>query len=182
METLIAKDEGKSFTPHPTGAAQFVCADVHDEGYREGPYGTKREVRLVFVSEFLQDDGRPYEHSQWFTLSLHEKSNLTGFLEGWRGQAFTDEERHGGWDIMKLIGVNAYVQIVHKPKKAGGVKAVISSIMKLPPKMEKMAVPTDFVRVKDRVKKEMPVSATTAPAPASSKPWADVEAPDDLPF
>lgn len=185
METLIAKDEGKSFTPHPEGAAQFVCADVHDEGYREGPYGTKREIRLVFVSEFLQDDGRPFEHSQWFTLSLHEKSNLSKFLESWRGTPFTDDERHGGWDIMKLMGANAYVQIVHKPKQTGGVKATISSIMKLPPKMQKMAIPTDFARVKDRVKKELAVSATTAPKQESAggRPWADVDDLDSsLPF
>ena len=149
METLIAKDEGKSFTPHPAGPAQFVCADVHDEGYREGMYGTKREVRIVFVSEYLQDDGKPYEHSAWFTLSLNEKSNLSKLLESWRGKPFTDEERNGGWDIMRLIGVNAYVQIMHEPKKTGGTKAVISSIMKLPPKMEKREIPGDFVRVKD---------------------------------
>lgn len=185
MKPIVAKDEGKAFTPHPAGQYRFVCADIHDEGTRPGPFGAKHQVRIVFVSELLNEqdpERRPFEHSQWFTLSLNEKSNLRKFLEQWRGIAFTEEQIQEGWDITKVVGANAYVQILHKKKEAGGIKPVIASIMKLPKGMKGMEIPKDFKTIEQRLKErdaEQQGQPQGAPAPDDN----DYDnGDDDLPF
>jgi hypothetical protein len=49
-----------------------------------------------------------------FSLSLHEKSTLRRYLQGWRGKAFTDDEAEA-FDITKLLGVPCMLNVIHKP-------------------------------------------------------------------
>ena len=70
-------------------------------------------------------------------LSLSEKANLRKDLESWRGKAFTAEELKG-FDIEKLIGVNAMASIIHN-QSGDRTYANISSISKLMKGLQPMA-------------------------------------------
>jgi hypothetical protein len=178
-----------SFKLHPPGQWRMVCADVHDEGFKKKQWPGEaerevQEVRIVWQSELVnEDNGEPYEHSEWLTLSLGEKAKLRWLLESWRGKPFTEDELVG-FDVEKLIGVPAYVQIIHRPKKTTGEpKAEVKAIMQLPKGMEKLAVTPTFTKVADRVKGNgtAPVQQNQpAPPPPDEQPFEDEE--DDLPF
>lgn len=149
---IIAK-AGPTFVPAPEGQFPAVCADVVDLGMVttewNGSKRTAHKIRIVFLISEQTDDGRPFTVSQLFTLSLSEKANLRKFLESWRGRAFTAAELTDGFDIEKLLGADAVVQIVHA-QKGDKVYANIQAIMKAMKGMDKVAIPSDYVRAKDR--------------------------------
>jgi len=64
--------------------------------------------------------------SKFYTLSLHEKSNLGKDLTSWRGRPFTETEKQG-FDVRNLIGVPCQLNVMHKDNG----KEDISSIMPL---------------------------------------------------
>ena len=149
---IIAK-AGPTFVPAPEGQFPAVCADVVDLGMVttewNGSKRTAHKIRIVFLISEQTDDGRPFTVSQLFTLSLSEKANLRKFLESWRGRAFTAAELTDGFDIEKLLGADALVQIVHA-QKGDKVYANIATIMKAMKGMDKVTIPSDYVRAKDR--------------------------------
>jgi hypothetical protein len=171
---IIAKDTGGGFTPHPEGQFRAVCVDVVDKGLVEttwqGKTRSQHKIRVVFQTEEQMPDGKPAMASRSFTLSLGEKSALRPFLEAWRGRKFTGEEL-AGFDVEKLIGAGAVIQIVHE-HKGDKVYDNITSIMKLMKGMEALKV-RDYVRVQDRV----PVGAGSF-----EEPPAALDEDDDLPF
>jgi hypothetical protein len=66
--------------------------------------------------ELLDDpkmqDGRPFSVSQFYTVSLHEKSKLRADLEAWRGRKFTAAELEG-FDLSTVLGAYCMLQVVH---------------------------------------------------------------------
>ena len=146
---IIAK-RGASFNPAPEGPQQAVCVDVVDLGMVEEQWGDnepqlKPKVRLMWHSiEIDPDTKKPYSIVEKYTLSLHEKAKLRAVLESWRGKKFTDEEAEG-FDLETLLGVNAYLSIVHH-KGYGN----ISAIMPLPKGMPSIPITKGFVRKVDR--------------------------------
>jgi hypothetical protein len=81
---------------------------------------------------FKEENGeQPYSISKEFTLSMHEKSNLRKFLEGWRGKGFTEEEAKQ-FDVTKLIGKPCMISVIHKTSKQGNLYAEISSASVVP--------------------------------------------------
>jgi hypothetical protein len=183
---IVVKDGG-DFENHPEGQYRAVCLDVVDLGMVENKqYGkTQHKIALVFHSEAKMKDGRPFEVWERFTATLDERGRLRPFLQSWRGRAFTEAEL-AGFDLEKLIGVNAYLQIIHNHSN-GKTYANVSTIM-LPPKGTAKLEPTaGYERRKDR-KPEM--SKTPEPAMASSvqagrgyDDYPEPEQPeDDLPF
>ena len=149
---IIAKDTGGGFTPHPEGQFRAVCVDVVDRGIVEttwqGKTRSQHKIRVVFQTEEQMPDGKPAMASRSFTLSLGEKSALRPFLEAWRGRKFTGEEL-AGFDVEKLIGAGAVIQIVHE-HKGEKVYDNITSVMKLMKGMEPLKA-RDYVRVQDRI-------------------------------
>jgi hypothetical protein len=184
---IIAKDGG-DFEIHPEGQYRAVCMDVVDLGLVENKqYGKmQHKVAVVFHSEAKLKDGRPFEVWERFTLTLAENGRLRPFLQSWRGRAFTEQEL-AGFDLEKLIGVQAYLQIIHNGHN-GKTYANVSTIM-LPPRGTPKLEPTaGYERRKDR-KPEM--SKTPEPPLAQSVPAGrdyDEMPPslqdedDDLPF
>lgn len=149
---IIAKNEGGTFTPAPEGQFQAVCVDVVDMGILESTWEGKvrkvHKIRIVFQLDELGEDGKPFMVSQFLTLSLGEKANLRKFLESWRGKKFSADELRDGFDVEKLIGAGALIQVVHA-EKGEKVYANIQSIMKAP-KGAAPLQPKDYVRVQDR--------------------------------
>jgi hypothetical protein len=77
------------------------------------------------IPEEMHND-EPMTISKFYTLSLHEKSNLGADLSSWRGRAFSEEEKQG-FDISTLLNVPCMLNIVEG--KNG--KSRVSNIMPL---------------------------------------------------
>ncbi len=169
---------GADFKPHPVGPHAAVCCDVVDLGiwqdqYPGQPPRNVRKIRLVFQTAEFREDGQRFTVGRMFTASLGEKANLRKFLESWRGRAFTPEEL-AGFDLVKLIGAPALVQVKHREKQ-GKTYADIDSVMQLPKGMVKLQV-ENYTRVKDRE----PQKPTTGDPHDGFPPPIDED--DDLPF
>jgi hypothetical protein len=126
---------------------------VYDLGTQEGGdfWKGKKMQRKAYIEWEIQDerielerDGKtvnlPRTPRQKYTLSLNEKATLRKHLDSWRGRPFTAEELDG-FDILKLIGANCYLNIIHEAAKdnSGKVYANIASITPLMKKDAKLA-------------------------------------------
>lgn len=196
MAIIVSEGSGKTYTPHPEGQYAARCIDVVDMGWQKTDFGPKYKVRVVFYcgeTEEREWEGEtnqmPLTISCFFTASLHEKANLRGFLESWRGKSFTHEEAKA-FDLEKMLGAVAFVQITHNNAANGKTYANVKSIMKLPKGMEAPDAPADFERVCERPDWEGPaphpdmVSSTSQPDPSEPEveDTTDYGADDDLPF
>lgn len=125
---LTAKAGGKEFEIVPAGLHPGRCIGVIDLGNQETPFFNEdgsakitRRVRLNF--ELLGDekraDGKPFTIGVDFTNSLHEKSALLPFLQGWRGRPFTPEELDG-FDLTTIADKYAMIQTMHAFTKGNG--------------------------------------------------------------
>jgi hypothetical protein len=150
---IIAKagPSGELFEAAPAGLHQAVCVDVVDMGILKVTYGGKEKeqwkIRLVWQLDELMKDGRPYLAQKRYTNSLHEKATLRKELESWRSRQFTQEELEG-FDLEKLIGANAQINI-QQVTKNGQTYGNVVSIVPLGRGMQKIE-PKAYVRVKDR--------------------------------
>ena len=129
--TIIAKSGGEQSYPKvPIGVHKARCIKVIDLGTQRQEYSGeiswKRQILVIWeLPEELNND-QPMTISKFYTLSLHEKSNLGKDLTSWRGRPFTETEKQG-FDVTKLIGVTCQVNVMHKDNG----KEDISSIMPL---------------------------------------------------
>lgn len=128
--TIIAKSAETSYPKVPIGVHKARCVKVIDLGTQRQEYNGeiswKRQILVIWeLPEELNND-QPMTISKFYTLSLHEKSNLGKDLTSWRGRPFTETEKQG-FDVTKLIGVTCQVNVMHKDNG----KEDISSIMPL---------------------------------------------------
>lgn len=145
---IMVKEPETTYTPAPAGTHPAVCCDVVDLGEVTSTWGTKPMIRVVWQIEQKMQDGRPFTCNKRYTASLHEKSTLRADLESWRGRKLSTEELHG-FDLERLIGVNALVNIIVE-EKDGKVYSNVKAIMPPLKSMTKLAVTPEFVRRKDR--------------------------------
>ena len=144
MPVLIAPKSTSSHPPAPAGSHYARCVSMIDLGTHEttGQFGTKRERKLRLSFElpnekavFNEDKGeQPYMVHHNFTFSMHKKSKLRGFLEGWRAKPFSDEEA-SQFDMSKLVGASAMLTVMHVTK-ATGTYANIGAAAKMPRGMD----------------------------------------------
>lgn len=150
---IYAKRKESQFDPAPEGLHVAVCADVWEPWTEERPDdwggGLVDKTRIVWLIDVVNPKtNRPFEVSQKYTLSLHEKAKLTQHLETWRGKKFTDQEKMG-FDIEKLIGVGCQVQVIHNITDKG-TYANVSAVLPLGKGQPKLSIPSTFIRKKDR--------------------------------
>ena len=216
-EELIATNEGGGgidLPPHPAGPFAGVCIDVIDRGtitelnkFEGNKEHTVHKLTLrFFCGEYFDGpDGKrhPLWLDKWFRLSMHEKASLRKFVNQWRGVPVTEEEARR-FNVAKMLHAPALIQVAHNVQPTR-TYANIDSIMRLMPGMVAPAIPTDYVRVKDRPPREeakqSPIDAlahaqrrdvrqaTSAPAhtttvltPPVPKSWELAEEQDPLPF
>lgn len=151
---ILATDTGGGgdYKPVPPGNHRAVCSMVVDLGnqrIQSQMYGESIK-RQVYVAWELPDEpitwtdkegherSGPMRIGKTYTVSLHENANLRADLESWRGKAFNDEER-AGFDITKLAGVAALVNVTHKAAGNGKTYANVTAVTPLPKGMEKPA-------------------------------------------
>jgi len=140
---ILVKDTG-TWEAIPTGMIQGTCSAVHDLGQQEG-FGGKLTHKVVIVWELAERrtegdfKGERFVVSKTFTASLNERANLRKALEAWRGRAFTAEELKG-FDLEKLKGANANLNLVEKTSTAGRRFVEIAAITPLYKGQKKLEV------------------------------------------
>jgi hypothetical protein len=142
--SIIPKSSGSSAPKQVTPAGSHVarCYGMIEVGTVEQVYqGETKKAHKVIIdfelpletSVFREGEPeKPFVISKEYTLSFHEKSTLRAHLSSWRGKPFSDAEA-ANFDITKLVGVPAMVNVIHKAS-ADGTKtyANIASISPMP--------------------------------------------------
>ena len=184
---LYAKSSGADFEPAPSGLCNAVCVDVVDAGQKPDMNGVmKDKIRLVFQTDKKLSTGKLAIVSGQFTLSAHEKSNLRKFCESWRGKAYETTREFEMFDLEKLIGKSAALNVIHRSKD-GKVFANIQAVM---PPQKQMQQDGSYTRKKDRDNGYSQGGQSHPPAPARQSPSApepeytqgDDSGDDDVPF
>lgn len=131
-----------------------VCSQVIDLGYQSVPAFNKvvHKVRIVWEIPDkvikIKDEEYPRRLSRDFTLSLSENSNLRKTLQQWRGKTFTKEELQG-FQMHKLLGVGAQIQVMHKEGR-NGIYANVETVLPFPKGAELPQVQTIYFELKDK--------------------------------
>ena len=130
MTTIVATTGASEYPKVPTGVHNARCVRVIDLGTQRNDYGGnitfKRQVLIIWEIPDQMSNDQPMTISKFYTLSLHEKSNLGMDLTSWRGRPFTEQEKEG-FDITKLIGVPCQINVMHNDSG----KEKVSSVMPL---------------------------------------------------
>jgi len=131
--SIVAKggEKSSSFPSVSVGVHKARCIKVIDLGTQmkvfEGQTSWKREVMVIWeVPEQTNETSEPLTISRWYTLSLHEKSNLGIDLTSWRGRPFSETEKKG-FEVSKLIGNTCLLNVIQ-----GNKNNKIGSVMPLP--------------------------------------------------
>lgn len=138
MSFIISEGEGQiQFTPCPEGTYPSKCVQLIDMGTQTTEFnGQKKTARKVILGfeilddEVLRSDGSRFIVSKRFTASLYEHAALRGFLQSWRGRAFTAQELKA-FDISTLVGIPCLLGVVHEHKQEK-TYTNISSVIRLP--------------------------------------------------
>lgn len=129
------------FQISPEGQYPAICQTIIDLGTQHNATYNNWQPKVIIGWELHGEnqmgdgsaymrDGKPFIHKEWFTCSLTPKSNLTSFLQSWRGKNFTPEELKG-FDVAKLIGAPCMLTIVHNTADNGKTYANVSAITPL---------------------------------------------------
>ena len=211
MKAPSFNENTDSFEPCPAGVFAAILVRMIDKGsrqesYQGGPLAWKRKLLLGFEivdDETRMSDGKPFMAYREFTFSMHEKGALRPFIGGWRGKAFTDQEARD-FDFSKLLGAFGLVNIIHKTRTDGTVRAELQSVSKLPKGMdpggavneplmfscddpdmsvlEKLGRKTrEAIEASPEFKKAMGGGSHQAPAPANRTPAPAAPAPTTRP-
>ena len=131
--SIVAKggEKSSSFPSVSVGVHKARCIKVIDLGTQknefEGNITWKRQVLVIWETpDQTNETSEPLTISRFYTLSLHEKSNLGIDLTSWRGRPFSETEKKG-FDISKLIGHTCLLNVIQ-----GNKRTQIGSIMPLP--------------------------------------------------
>lgn len=158
--SLVAKNNStgdSDFVPVPVGMHLARCYRIVDLGTqpKQTEYGIKHQ-RTIMVNFEVHGDGpdgkplvttrgEPMSISQDYNLTLNEKSTLSKHLEGWRGATFSEAERNGGFDIKKILGVWAMINVTASTsKKNGKVYHNISGLLQVPRMIKDAGLPEGF--------------------------------------
>ena len=115
MSLIAKRGSSGDYEMAPEGTQQAVCCDVVDLGDHPNPYKpgkTQRKILVVWQLETIKADGTRHLTHKRYTLSLDERAVLGHDLESWRGKHFTKEELDG-FDVERLVGANALLNIIH---------------------------------------------------------------------
>jgi hypothetical protein len=139
---------GGDFAPTPAGNFVGRCFRLIDLGTqitKTGEFAGKsnHKIRIEFELFGETEDGTPMTItidgkelpmaiSKEYTLSMHEKSTLRKELGSWRGKQFADDSEAVNFDITKLVGAYAMVNIAHRTNDKGKVNANIANLSPLP--------------------------------------------------
>ena len=194
MATLPEGQGGSTFTPHPAGAFMAVCCDVFmkeqpnkykGQANNRGQVDTRETVTKLCISfittEMIEIEGKmkPRYASAWFSASwgtVDYPSNARDFVKTW--QPKITDQNIAKLDTEKLVGLPAWLTIVHNVGKDGKTYANVKSAVMPPPGQPAPLIPADFVRHDHKPENAATAKPEQAQAPAHIKG----EDEDSMPF
>lgn len=148
---IYARKKTGDYSTAPEGLWSAVCVDVVDLGIVKTSFGEKPQIKIVFqLEERDPKTDKRFLVSRRFTPSLHEKASLRQILSAWRGRQFTADEVVE-FDVERLIGANAQVQVMHAIGDEGQVWANVAAVVP-PLKNTVKLVAENYIREIDRPK------------------------------
>jgi hypothetical protein len=107
---------------------------IYDLGTQQSTYQGETKLRpelsLWFeIPDQLTSDGKPKIISGTYTASLGLKSKLRPVVSNLSGKNLPDVFKD--FDLKSIMGAVGVVDIIHKPRKDGGVSAYINSVGKI---------------------------------------------------
>jgi hypothetical protein len=125
MSLTLSTDGNGEFEKLAKGIYHGTCYKIVDLGTTEQEYQDKKtkrkRIQLGFEiteavdpddNKIQMEDERPFAVFRVYTASLFEAAALRKDLESWRGKSFTEEEL-SGFDISKLLGCTARIEVGH---------------------------------------------------------------------
>jgi len=150
---------------------------VNQRGQVDGRDTVTKLCISFMTTEMIEIEGKmkPRYASVWFSASWGTSeypSNARDFVKTW--QPKITDANIAKLDTEKLVGLPAWLTIVHNVGKDGKTYANVKSAVMPPPGHPAPAIPADFVR-HDAKPENAPARAASAPVPAAAET-------DDLPF
>lgn len=131
----------KPYEPLTKGPHVAICVSILDIGPEESQFSAKLVDKVMFLFEITDElvdyNGvvQPKVTYAKIPYSAHPKSTLRQWLDAWCDT--TDEDFDDGVDIIELcLGKPCIVNIIHEPRKNGGVFDKISNVSKILPGMQ----------------------------------------------
>lgn len=136
--------EGGAFEMPAGGSYPAVLVGLIDMGTQAVSFGgeTKDQHKVLLVFELTGEcdsKGDTFKLAKDFTFSLNSKAKLRGFLEGWEGRKFSDDENI---DLSSYMGRQCVVNVA-EGSSANGKKFVDVSSASKP--MKGLTVPPPTV-------------------------------------
>lgn len=177
----VAHDNRKDFELPKSGVYVGTVADVVDLGKVKTQYGEKEKVRIVWLLNKVDSEGKPFRVMSETSLSMNEKATLFGIVKDILGATPPVP-----YEVEGLLGRSNQLAILQEKATNGNTYANVKAIMPLDG-LAPVAIPTDFVRSKDKPAKTYTNNRQAAPAaqPAAQPTAAPAAAPvadEDIPF
>lgn len=161
-------EKGGTFENPKSGAFIGIVADVAELYNVPGKFGPKNKVRIIWVLDAKDSQGKPFRVMEQVNASINEKARLYEIAKGVLGAPPAAKS----FDTESLMGRANQLFIVVEKGEDGKEYAHVKGILPLPAGAVIPAVPTDFVRSKDK----KPFVPGTASAPAAVPAPAPVQA------
>ena len=120
------------------GVYDAICVGLIDVGTKQDKFTEKDKhqvlIQFELLDQFYTDSNGEEQrstHSQFYTLSVHEKSNLRKALRGWRGRDFTADEL-AGFELKNILSKPCKLVITHNENG----KAIIDNVLKFEGEVE----------------------------------------------
>lgn len=146
MGIVVNINAGKDFEKVSEGLHSAVLADIVELFDVPTKFGPKDKIRLVWVVNEKDTEGRYKLAFESYNRSLHESANLTTRVLSLTSAPISEVAK----DLDVLIGTQRRLVIQHNIDKTDPSKiyANIQGVMKAD--SVKVAIPADFVRSKDK--------------------------------
>jgi hypothetical protein len=105
----------------PVRTLRSVCVDAYSLGVVNTTWGKKRQVKIVFETEELKENGYPRTATRTFNISYYEKAALRKELESWLGRPLTASEMLNGFPFERLVGKAAELDVEDARTEDGAV-------------------------------------------------------------
>lgn len=200
---IIAKGGGNATEFKHLEAGSYIarCVSLWSIGSQFNKWHDKWSAQVIIrweVPEETAEDGNPATICAFYTLSLHEKSNLYKALVAWRGRQFTDDEL-ARFDLEAVLGAPCLLTVTHtdegKQRVSGvsklgkgmicpeAVHALEVYSMDDDPGGEKYAALPDWVKAQiDNSRERMPITEGADNSRPPQPETVDEDAFDAIPF
>jgi hypothetical protein len=160
---MILEKNGNFENPK-SGAFIGVVVDVAELYNVPGKFGPKNKVRIIWILDAQDSQGKPFRVMEQVNASINEKARLYEIAKGVLGAPPAAKS----FDTESLLGKANQLFIVVEKGEDGKEYAHVKGILPLPAGAVVPTVPADFVRSKDKKPfvPGTPAAPATVPAPA----------------